>query len=182
MKKAHQLLPNAAFFGAIGFVYFGFADWATILASVLIAAFVYFDEIEESSVFKYSIKHFGSFLLFVPLGYFQLSVLPIGILTFLVGLITAYIRLTSFQGNVPRIIIAVVLASVIGFYLPSKMAEFQTHTQMNEEAPKFVVQDFETGRSISKESLKGKIVIVNFCIRIKIFLLYFIFYNRSIYL
>ena len=105
MIKLHQLLPNVAFFAAITLIYFGFVSWANTLASILVVSFVYFDKITEQNALKYAIKNFGSFLLFIPLGYFQLSILPLGVLVFLSGFFVAYFRLTNFRGNIPKIIL-----------------------------------------------------------------------------
>ena len=162
MKKAHQFLPNIAFFGAIGLVYLGLPSWGNLFACVVISVFVYFDEIKEETAFKYSTKHIGSMLLFVPLAYFQLSVLPIGILPFLVGFLITHFRLTNFQGNASKVLLTVGFASVLGFYLPNKLSHLQVHTELNEAAPDFTIQNFKTGENLTKSDLKGKIVIANF--------------------
>lgn len=162
MKKTHQLLPNVAFFVAMGLVYLGFPSWGSFISCITIAAFVYFDDIKEENAFKYSMKNFGSMLLFIPLAYFQLSVLPIGVLPFLVGLIIAHTRLSNFKGNIYKVILTVAFATVLGFYLPNKLSQLQTHTEMNEVAAEFSIQDFKTSETVTKDDLKGKIVIVNF--------------------
>ncbi len=162
MKKIHQLLPNIAFFTSIGLIYFGVVAWANLLACILIALFVYFDDIDVKSAFKYAYKNFGSMLLFIPLGYFQPGVISIGIFSFSLGWIIAYLRLTNFRLVVPGLYFGLILFSISGFYLPNLLSQLKTHTEMNEVAPNFKIKKYGTDDFISKSNVNGKVVIINF--------------------
>lgn len=162
MKKLHQLLPNIAFFSSIALVYFGLTSWATFIAGSLIALFVYFDNIDDDSAFKYAFGKFGSMLLFIPLAYFQLGILPVGVLVFLLGWIVSFLRIKNFRLVVPGLYLSLLVTSILGYYLPEKLTHLQTHTELDEMMPDFEIKDFKSGEIISNTDLQGKIVVANF--------------------
>ena len=162
MQKLIKNIPNITFFTTIILIYFGEVKLATLLAALLayLTPLLIYDG--EIPPLKQAYKHYGFFLLFIVIGFFQWGLALIGPAVF----VASYLGYKYYKSStVNKVFIGASMLMVIFLMATSTLpflAQKQLHKTYNETVKPFKYFDLTTHSEVHSEDLRGKVVVLNF--------------------
>jgi thiol-disulfide isomerase/thioredoxin len=161
MQKLLNNLANINFFICVILIYFGEVKIATIFSALFAftSSFYIFD---DESPLKQAYKHYGFFLLFIVIGFFQWGLVLIGPTVFIASYLGYKLRKSALLKKIYSGLIVLAIAILSTIYVQPLLAKKQLHNTVNKELNLFKYYDLNEQREIKSDELKGKIVVLNF--------------------